>query len=167
MADPFKLLALGGDGIGPEVVACGLRLVGAVAAQEGLSVGVQEDLLHGAAWEAHGTFCRDETLAAARAADAVLVGAVGGPKWDGITVPGGPEMQDGLMRLRLELDTYAGLRPAKAISCLEPLTPFRPGLATGADVMVLREMCGGAFFSLPRGIERPPGGPRRGFDTTA
>ncbi len=167
MADSFKLLALGGDGIGPEVVACGLRLVGAVAEQEGLSVGVQEDLLHGAAWEAHGTFCRDATLAAARAADAVLVGAVGGPKWDGITVPGGPEMQDGLMRLRLELDTYAGLRPAKATSCLEPLTPFRPGLATGADVMVLREMCGGAFFSLPRGIERPPGGPRRGFDTTA
>ena len=71
------------------------------------------------------------------------------------------------MRLRLELDTYAGLRPAKAIACLEPLTPFRPGLAAGADVMVLREMCGGAFFGLPRGIGRPPVGPRRGFDTTA
>ncbi len=57
-----------------------------------------------------------------------------------------PEMQDGLMRLRKELDPYAGLRPAKAIACLEALTPFRPGLSVGADVMVLREMCGGAFF---------------------
>ena len=141
--------------------------VEAAAAQEGLGVEVREDLLHGAAWEAHGTFCRNETVAAARAADAVLVGAVGGPEWDGITVPDGPEMQDGLMRLRLELDAYAGLRPAKALACLEALTPFRPGLTAGADVMVLREMCGGAFFSLPRGLERPAGGGARGFDTTS
>ena len=167
MADSFTLLALGGDGIGPEVTACGLRLVEAAADQEGLTVEVREDLLHGAAWDAFGTFCRDETVAAARAADAILVGAVGGPKWDGISVPGGPEMQDGLMRLRRELDTYAGLRPAKAMTCLEPLTPFRPGLASGADVLVLREMCGGAFFALPRGLDRPAGGRRRGFDTTA
>ncbi len=167
MAETFTLLALGGDGIGPEVTACGLRLVEAVAAQEGLTIELREDLLHGAAWEAHGTFCRDETVAAARAADAVLVGAVGGPRWDGIAVPGGPERQDGLMRLRLELDTYAGLRPAKALACLEALSPFRPGLTAGADVLVLREMCGGAFFSLPRGLERPAGGGARGFDTTA
>jgi 3-isopropylmalate dehydrogenase len=167
MSETFTLLALGGDGIGPEVTACGLRLVEAAAAQEGLTIELQEDLLHGAAWEVHGTFCRDETVAAARAADAVLVGAVGGPEWDGITVPGGPEMQDGLMRLRLELGTYAGLRPAKALACLEALTPFRPGLTAGADVMVLREMCGGAFFSLPRGLERPAGGGARGFDTTS
>ena len=165
--ETLRVLALGGDGIGPEVVACGLRLLDVVATREGLKTEVEEDLLHGAAWDVHGTFCRDETLAAARTADAVLVGAVGGPKWDGITVPGGPEMQDGLMRLRMELDTYAGLRPARAVDCLEPLTPFRPGLVCGADVMVLREMCGGAFFSEPRGIDKQADGKRRGFDTTA
>ena len=163
----MKILALGGDGIGPEVLASGLHLVEAAATCEGIKVEVAEDLLHGAAWEVHGTFCRDETLAAARAADAVLVGAVGGPQWDAITVSGGPEMQDGLMRLRKELDTFAGLRPAKAIQCLEPLTPFRPGLVRGADVLVLREMCGGAFFARPRGLEKLAGGRRRGFDTTA
>jgi len=167
MTGAVKLLALGGDGSGPEVAACGLRLVEAAADRAGLAVEVREDLLHGAAWDAYGTFCRDETVAAARAADAVLVGAVGGPRWDGISVPGGPERQDGLMRLRRVLDTYAGLRPATAIACLEPHTPFRPGLASGADVLVLREMCGGAFFALPRGLERPADGPRRGFDTAA
>ena len=165
MADVCKILALGGDGIGPEVVASGLCLLEAIAAIEDLNIKVEEDLLHGAAWDAHSTFCRDQTLAAARAADAVLVGAVGGAQWDDITVPGGPEMQDGLMRLRRELNTYVGLRPAKAIPCLETLTPFRPGLINGADVIVLREMCGGVFFGAPRGIERLPNGPRRGLDT--
>ena len=166
MANACKILALGGDGIGPEVVASGLRLLETIAAIEALKIEIEEDRLHGAAWDAYGTFCRDQTLVAARAADAVLVGAVGGSQWDGITVPGGPEMQDGLMRLRLELDTYAGLRPAKAVTCLEPLTPYRPGLVSGADVVVLREMCGGTFFGKPRGIERLPNGQRRGFDTT-
>ena len=103
----FHILALGGDGIGPEVLAAGLAVAEAAARLGGLRLEVAEDLLHGAAWEAHGTFCRDETLAAARAADAVLVGAVGGRRWDHIRVPGGPEMQDGLMRLRKGLDAYA------------------------------------------------------------
>ena len=137
-----------------------------MAAPAQLDVSIHEDLLHGAAWERYGTFCRDETLAAARAADAVIVGAVGGPKWDDINVPGGPEMQDGLMRLRKGLDAYLGLRPAKAVTCLQSLTPFRPGLLRGADVMVLREMCGGAFFGQPRGIETETDNRRRGFDTT-
>ncbi|MGI9407785.1 MAG: 3-isopropylmalate dehydrogenase [Hyphomicrobiaceae bacterium] len=166
MGQRFKVLALGGDGVGPEVVACGLQLLDAVASREDFSVDISEDLLHGAAWETYGTFCREETLTAAKAADGVLVGAVGGPKWDGIRVPGGPEMQDGLMRLRNELDTYAGLRPARAWTALEHLTPFREGLAAEADVMVLREMAGGAFFAQPRGIEMREGR-RYGFDTAA
>jgi 3-isopropylmalate dehydrogenase len=137
------------------------------AGRAGLGLTVEHDLLHGACWDRYGTFCRDETLAKAGAADAVLVGAVGGPKWDGIAVPGGPEMQDGLMRLRHGLDTYIGLRPAKAVDCLIPLTPYRLELVRGADVMVLREMCGGAFFALPRGIETLPDGTRRAYDTAA
>ena len=159
----FKVLALGGDGIGPEVVASGLKLLDAVCAAERIALSVEEDLLHGQAWELYGTFCREETVAAARAADAVLVGAVGGPQWDNIRVPGGAEMQDGLMRLRKELDSYAGLRPARAWPVLGHLTPYRPEVLAGADVMVLREMSGGAFFTDQRGIEQRDGR-RVGFD---
>ncbi len=164
MSEKFHLLAMGGDGIGPEVLASGLAVFEAVARFAGIDHEVEHDLLHGAAWDAHGTFCRDETVARAQAADAVLVGGVGGPKWDHIKVPGGPEMQDGLMRLRVELDVYLGLRPAVAMRCLEPLTPYRDGLITGADVMVLRELCGGPFFGEPRGIAQLPDGRRRGHD---
>lgn len=164
MAESFTLLALPGDGIGPEVTQAALSVVEAVAADAGIAIAIEHDLLHGAAWDAYGTFCRDRTLAAALAADAVLVGAVGGPAWDGIRVPGGPEMQDGLMRLRHALDSWCGLRPARALAPLEPLLPYRAGLASGADILVLREMCGGAFFAPRRGILRPPGGPRRAFD---
>lgn len=164
MTEKFHLLAMAGDGIGPEVLASGLAVFEAVAGSAGIAYQVEHDLLHGAAWDAWGTFCREETVARAKAADAVLVGGVGGPKWDHIRVPGGPEMQDGLMRLRVELDVYLGLRPAVAMPCLESLTPYRDGLITGADVMVLRELCGGSFFGEPRGIDRLPDGRRRGYD---
>ena len=159
----FHVLALGGDGIGPEVVACGLRLLEAVCDAEGIALAIEEDLLHGKAWERYGTFCREETLIAAREADAVLVGAVGGVQWDGIRVPGGAEMQDGLMRLRKGLDTFAGLRPARAWAALAHLTPYRPEVLAGADVMVLREMSGGAFFTDQRGVETRQGR-RVGYD---
>ena len=160
------LLALGGDGIGPEVLEAGLAVAEGVARANDIRLTIREDLLHGAAWEAHGTFCRDETLAAARAADAVLVGAVGGPDWDDIRIKGGPEMQDGLMRLRYELDSFAGLRPARFWAPLADRTPFRPGLAEGADIMVLREMCGGVMFAQPRG-QTMRDGQRYGYDTAA
>ncbi|MEM7224505.1 MAG: 3-isopropylmalate dehydrogenase [Pseudomonadota bacterium] len=162
----FEILALGGDGIGPEVLAAGLAVAEAATVGSGIQLNIKEDLLHGAAWEAYGTFCRDETLSAAQEADAVLVGAVGGPEWDDIRVPGGPEMQDGLMRLRKELDAYAGLRPARSWPALAARTPFRPGLAERADIMVLREMCGGVMFAEPRGLEQRSGR-RYGFDTAA
>ena len=128
-----------------------LKVLDAIASAEKIGVSITHDLLHGAAWEEHGTFCTDQTVERANAADAILVGAVGGPQWDNIRVPGGPEMQDGLMRLRKELDTYAGLRPARAWNYLNHFTPFRAGLAETADIMVLREMCGGAMFAEPRG----------------
>ncbi|MBE1283256.1 MAG: 3-isopropylmalate dehydrogenase [Rhodobacteraceae bacterium] len=160
------ILALGGDGIGPEVLNAGLTVAEAVAAAEGLRLTIQEGLLHGAAWDTHGTFCADDTLARAKAADAVLVGAVGGPKWDVIRVPGGPEMQDGLMRLRYELDSFVGLRPARFWAPLADRTPFRPGVADGADILVLREMCGGVMFAKPRG-QTERNGLRYAYDTAA
>ena len=193
--DRFTVLALGGDGIGPEVVNAGLEVLQAAAATAGLRIEVEEDLLHGAAWERYGTFCRDETVARAREVDAVLVGAVGDPRYDeyltdsssagedafpdstsresvgkGIAAEApasrDPIDKDGLMRLRRELDVYAGLRPVRAFDALIERTPFRPELVHGADLMMVRELCGGAYFGLPRGIEHLPGGERRAFDAT-
>ena len=160
----FTILALGGDGIGPEVLNAGLKVLDAIVSAEKIGVSITHDLLHGAAWEEHGTFCTDQTVEQAKAADAILVGAVGGSQWDNIRVPGGPEMQDGLMRLRKELDTYAGLRPARAWNALNHFTPFRAGLAETSDIMVLREMCGGAMFAEPRG-QTTKNGCRYAFDT--
>ena len=113
-----KLLALGGDGIGPEILDQGLRVLDRAAKTGGLSCDIEHDLLHGAAWDRHGTFCTEDVLRKAKASDAVLVGAVGGPQWDDIRVPGGAERQDGLMYLRRRLQTYLGLRPARSWTAL-------------------------------------------------
>ncbi|MEL6768114.1 MAG: 3-isopropylmalate dehydrogenase [Pseudomonadota bacterium] len=161
-----QLLVLGGDGIGPEIAAYGLRVAEHLAKDAGIVLTVTEDVLHGAAWERHGTFCTEATLQAARQADAVLVGAVGGPQWDGIRVPGGAERQDGLMYLRHHLQTYLGLRPARAWAPLLARTPFRAEAVAEADVLILREMCGGAMFATERG-RRQVNGRRQGFDMTA
>ncbi|MDE0416863.1 MAG: 3-isopropylmalate dehydrogenase [bacterium] len=163
MPETLDLLALGGDGIGPEVTGCALKVV-EKACDSDTRVDITEDLLHGACYDEAGTFLKETTLDHARRADAVLVGATGGPRWDHIRPAGEAAMSDGLMQLRMELDTFAGLRPARAIACLEPLTPYRPGLTDGADVLVLREMTGGNFFSAERGVDRSPQAPRRGYD---
>jgi 3-isopropylmalate dehydrogenase len=160
----IKLLALGGDGIGPEVVNAALKVLDIVGKSLGLKIDLSEDLLHGAAWEKYGQFCRLETLDKARHSDAILVGAVGGEQWDNIVIEGGPAEQDGLMKLRQELDVYAGLRPARCWNALIPKTPYRPECIQGADIMVMREMCGGAFFSQTRGIESLADGGRRAYD---
>lgn len=160
------LLALGGDGIGPEITEQGLRVARCLAELCGIDLGVQQGLLHGASYDAHGVFCTEEVLDQARASDAVLVGAVGGPAWDNIRLPGGADCQDGLMYLRHHLQTYLGLRPARAWGPLLQRTPFRPGLADKADLVVLREMCGGAMFARDRG-QRQLNGLRQGYDLTA
>lgn len=160
----YQILALGGDGIGPEVVSAGLKVAEATAKPAGFDLAIQHDLLHGACWDIHGTFCRDETVTAAQNADAVLVGAVGGPRWDHIRVDGGAEMQDGLMRLRKQLQAYAGLRPARHWSFLADRTPFAQGVAESTNVLVLREMSGGVLFAEPRGIQDREG-KRYAFDT--
>ena len=160
----LKILALGGDGIGPEVVDAALRVLEVAAESVGLRLDLAEDLLGGAAWDAHGTFIRAETLARAQASDALLVGAVGGPRWDHIVVDGGPEEQDGLMKLRHELQTFACLRHARARRPLLERTAFRPETIRGADILVMRELCGGAMFSRTRGIDAAGERGRRGYD---
>ena len=161
-----RLLALPGDGIGPEIMQQALRVAHALAARAGLRFEVDFDLLHGASYDRHGTFCTQAVLDKARAADAVLVGAVGGAQWDDIRMPGGPECQDGLMYLRHHLQTYLGLRPARAWNSLLSLSPLRETVARDADVLILREMCGGAMFATQRG-RRLIEGKQQGFDMTA
>ena len=106
------ILALGGDGIGPEILDQGLRIIDVLAVPAGLDVEIETGLLHGASYEASGTFCSEETLDRARRADAVLVGAVGGPEWDDLRLPGA-RTSGWSMYLRHHLDTFLGLRPAR------------------------------------------------------
>ena len=160
----LNFLVLPGDGIGPEVVAQGVRLLEFLADRHSLDIRVSHDLIGGQCWDEHGTFCLDETVSTAKASDGVLVGAVGGPQWDNQEISGTPAEKDGLMRLRQELDAYAGLRPSRAYSGLLQRTPFRPEVVQGSDILVLREMCGGSFFGEPRGIRECPDGSRDGFD---
>lgn len=159
----FKVLAMGGDGIGPEVVDAALQVLEVAAKSISLGLDIGEDLLHGACWESHGTFLRSATLEKARQSDALLIGATGGPQWDHIVVDGGPEQQDGLMKLRHELQVFACLRHARAHDALLGRTAFRPEVIRGADIMVLRELCGGAMFSPTRGIDESDNG-RRAYD---
>lgn len=160
MTDKKRILALGGDHIGPEVTAAALAVTRAVASRFGIGVEIEEDLLGGASWEVHGRFCTDEVLEKARCADATLVGAVGGPEWDEIRVDGPVTEQDGLTRLRVELDVYNALRPARSWPGLEHRTPFRPEMLTGAEILVVRENCGGIYYGEPRGRESEATGER-------
>ena len=159
-----RILVLPGDGIGPEVMDAGIQVLEVVANSLGLHLDLTEDLLQSAAWNVYGTFCRKETIEAARQSDALLVGAVSTSKWDQIDVEGGPTEQDGLMKLRAELGVFAGLRPARAWNALISKTPYRSEYVQNADVMVMREMCGGAFFTEMRGIETLPDGNKRAFE---
>ena len=161
----LKILVLGGDGIGPEVVDAALELLVYICDHEGLSLDMSEDLLHGKAYDKYGTFCRDETVELAKQADALIVGSVGGPKWDNLNIVGSPESKDGLMRLRKELNTFAGLRPSKCYDALIDHTPFKSDVVKNTDIMVIRELCGGLFFGYPRGIDELSDGSFQGYDS--
>ncbi len=160
----IKILAMGGDGIGPEVVDAALQVLDVAAKSARLRLDISEDLLHGACWERHGSFLRPETLDKARESDALLIGATGGPQWDHIVIDGGPEDQDGLMKLRHELQVFACLRHARAFDAVLNRTAFKPEVIRGADIMVMRELCGGAMFTQTRGIDSAGETGRRAYD---
>ncbi len=164
MKSSLNLLVLAGDGIGPEVVYAALELLQFICEQENLELNLTEDLLGGTAYDKHGTFCRDDTVELAKKSDALIVGSVGGPKWDNLDIAGPPEAKDGLMRLRKELNTFAGLRPAKCYAPLIEYTPFKNDVVANTDIMVLRELCSGLFFGYPRGIDELPDGSFQGYD---
>jgi len=158
-----KLLILGGDGIGPEVMGQVRRVIDWFDKRRAVSFDVEEDLIGGCAYEEYGVPLADKTLAKSKMADAVLLGAVGGPKWEKIDFNLQPER--GLLRLRKEMDLFANLRPAIVFDALAEASTLKTELVAGLDIMILRELTGGVYFGEPRGIEVLPDGSRRGVNT--
>ena len=146
-----NVLILPGDGIGPEIIAVASGVLNALREQHGLEIDVAEGLLGGGAYEQTGKPLPDETLAAAKKADAILLGAVGGPQWDKIERDLRPER--GLLKLRSELELFANLRPAILYPQLAAASTLRADVVGGLDIMILRELTGGIYFGQPRGIE--------------
>jgi 3-isopropylmalate dehydrogenase len=138
-----------GDGIGPEVVNEARLVLEAIAQRGGHEFKFSEHLLGGCAIDAKGTAMPDETLAAARAADAVLLGAVGGPKWDDPQAKVRPEQ--GLLAIRKGLGLYANVRPVCPYPSLARLSPLKPERVAGVDFVVIRELTGGLYFGTPKG----------------
>ncbi|MFQ6018681.1 MAG: 3-isopropylmalate dehydrogenase [Kiloniellaceae bacterium] len=163
MAADKKLLILAGDGIGPEVMTQVRRLVEWFDRRQAVRFDLEEDLVGGAAIDAFGAPIADATMDKAMAADAVLFGAVGGPKWDDLPFERKPER--GLLRLRKDMALYANLRPAICFDALVEASSLKPEVVSGLDIMIVRELTGGIYFGTPRGIEGLPDGTRRGVNT--
>ncbi|HIG00459.1 MAG TPA: 3-isopropylmalate dehydrogenase [Myxococcales bacterium] len=157
-----RIVLLPGDGIGPEVVAQARRVLEAVAGRQGLALEFAEELIGGASIDAHGTPLRDEVIALCRESSAVLLGAVGGPKWDALSVDVRPEK--GLLGIRKALGLFANLRPAAVIPALADASTLRPEVVEGIDLLVVRELTGGIYFGEPRG-RGEEGGKRRAWNT--
>ncbi|MGH7121705.1 MAG: 3-isopropylmalate dehydrogenase [Acetobacteraceae bacterium] len=158
-----KLLLLAGDGVGPEVMHEVLRVVDWLARRRALAFDLTEDLVGGASIDARGTPLSPATLAAAKEADAVLFGAVGGPKWDGLGFDKRPEIA--ILTLRRELGLFANLRPAVVFDPLVEASTLKPEVVRGLDLMIVRELTGGIYFGEPRGIDSLPDGQQRGVNT--
>ena len=157
MSDRFSLLILPGDGIGPEVMAEVRKVIAWFGKRRGLVFDVDEDLVGGAAYDAHGTPLSDATMARAQAADAVLLGAVGGPAYDNLDFAVKPER--GLLRLRKEMDLYANLRPAQCFDALADFSSLKREVVAGLDILIVRELTSGIYFGDPRGIHSDDNNP--------
>ena len=162
----MKIAVLPGDGIGPEIVAQAVKVMKALAS-DGLKLEMEEAPIGGAGYDAAGDPLPESTLVLAKASDAVLLGAVGGPRYDALDRPLRPER--GLLRIRKEMNLFANLRPAMLYPELASASTLRPEVVTGLDIMIVRELTGDVYFGQPRGIEvrqSPNGGSERvGFNT--
>ena len=158
-----NLLLMPGDGIGPEVMAQAKRVLNWLQETKRASFTIEEELVGGASIDAHGVPLTDAALAKAKAADALLFGSVGGPKWDKVPFEVRPEA--GLLKLRAELQVFANLRPARVFEALADASSLKPELVSGLDLMIVRECIGGIYFGQPRGIETLADGTQRGVNT--
>jgi 3-isopropylmalate dehydrogenase len=158
-----QIVLLPGDGIGPEVVAQAVRVMETAAARGGKPLSFRERLMGGCSIDRFGAALTEETLADCKAADAVLLGAVGGPKWDDPHAKVRPEQ--GLLALRKELQAYANLRPVKVRRALLDVSPLRPERIEGADLMVVRELTGGLYFGKPKQRRKTAEGHEAAVDT--
>ncbi len=158
-----KLLLLPGDGIGPEVMAEVKRLIGWLNAQGLAQFETEDGLVGGASYDADKVAVTDATMARALAADAVIFGAVGGPKWDAVPYDVRPEA--GLLRLRKDLALFANLRPAICYPALAESSSLKPEVVQGLDIMIVRELTGGVYFGEPKTITDLGNGQKRAIDT--
>ena len=158
-----KVLMLPGDGIGPEVMNEVGRIMEWMAKMGRVNFDTEEDIIGGVCIDAHGTPMKDETIEAARRADAVLLGAVGGPKWDNVAFDIRPEA--GLLRIRKDLGLFANLRPAIVFDALADASSLKSEVVSGLDILIVRELTGGIYFGEPRGVEDLPTGGKRGYNS--
>ncbi|WP_417446677.1 3-isopropylmalate dehydrogenase [Kangiella sp.] len=158
-----KILVLPGDGIGPEIVGQATRVLDALIADHGLDMAYESDLVGGSSFDEHGVPLTDEVLEKAHQADSVLLGAVGGPKWEQYEIAVRPEKA--LLKLRSELKLFGNLRPAILYPQLASASSLKPELVSGLDMLIVRELTGGIYFGQPRGIRTKDNGEREGFNT--
>jgi len=158
-----KILILPGDGIGPEIVSEAVKVLETVNQHHDLGLDLEEALIGGAAIDVHGEPLPEETLAKANAADAILLGAVGGPKWESLEMAVRPEK--GLLGIRSSLELFANLRPAILYPQLADASSLKPEVVSGLDILIVRELTGGIYFGKPRGIRTLENGEREGYNT--
>lgn len=157
------ILLIEGDGIGPEVIAETKKIIDWFSANSRVKFTTGNALLGGAAYDAVGTPFPDETVVAAKKSDAVLLGAVGGPKWESLPIALRPEK--GLLGIRKALGLFANLRPAVCFDALADASSLKHDVVAGLDIMIVRELTGGIYFGQPRGVETLPDGSRKGVNT--
>ena len=157
------VLMLPGDGIGPEIVAEAEKVLRKINDQFDLKLHFEQSLVGGAAIDETGEPLPNKTLEQAKKADAILLGAVGGPKWDGLEMAKRPEK--GLLGLRSNLELFANLRPAILYPQLASASSLKPEVVSGLDIMIVRELTGGIYFGQPRGVRKLEGGERQGYNT--
>jgi 3-isopropylmalate dehydrogenase len=160
---PYKLFVLPGDGIGPEVMAEVEKIVAWLTQAGVVRFEIEKGLVGGSSYDAHGTAISEADMDRAKAADAVLLAAVGGPKWDNVPYDARPEA--GLLRLRKDLELFANLRPAICYPALADASSLKRELVEGLDLMIVRELTGGVYFGEPKEIIDLGNGQKRGIDT--
>jgi 3-isopropylmalate dehydrogenase len=159
----YKIAVLPGDGIGPEVTREATQVLTQAAKLYGFTVALEEGIVGGASIDAYGKPLTDSVLKLVKASDAVLLGAMGGPKWDGLDYSIRPERA--LLGLRQELELFANLRPVKLFSALVSASTLRQAVVAGTDLLLVRELTGGIYFGQPKGVSRLADGTERGVNT--